>query len=57
MFYYPSNMNEIGTMKDESEGELNTEFVGLKSKMCFIIDVDCKENKKGKGVVKNIKRK
>ena len=57
MFYYPSNMNEIGTMKDESEGELNIEFVGLKSKMCFIIDVDCKENKKGKGVVKNIKRK
>ena len=50
MFYDPSNMNKIGKMKDESEGKINIEFVGLKSKMYSLIDVDGKENKKGKGV-------
>ena len=37
------------------------EFVGLKSKMCSLVNVDGKENKKGKGVkivvVENIKYK
>ena len=37
------------------------EFVGLKSKMCSLVKVDGKENKKGKGVkivvVENIKYK
>ena len=50
MFDDPSNMNKIGKMKDESEGKINIEFVGLKSKMYSLIDVDGKENKKGKGV-------
>ena len=61
MFYDPSNMNKIGKVKDESEGKINIEFVGLKSKMYSLIDVDGKENKKGKGVnsvvVNNIKLK
>ena len=46
-------------MKDESEGKINIEFVELKSKMYSLLDVDGKENKKGKGVnsvvVNNIK--
>ena len=37
-------------MKAESEGKAVIEFVGLKSKMYSLIDVDGKENKKGKGV-------
>ena len=49
-FYDPSNMNQIGKMKAESERKAVIEFVGLKSKMYSLIDVDDKENKKGKGV-------
>ena len=60
-FYDPSNMNEIGKMKDESEGKINIEFVGLKSKMYSLIDIDGEEKKKEKGVnsvvFKNIKHK
>ena len=60
-FHDPSNMNEIGKIKDESEGKINLEFVGLKSKMYSLIDVDGKENKKGKRVnsvaVNNLKHK
>ena len=33
MFYDLTNKNEIGKMKDVSEGKMNDEFVGLKSKM------------------------
>ena len=43
-FYDPSSMNEIGKMKDESEGK-NIEFVGLKSKMYSLKSVDGKEKK------------
>ena len=61
MFYDPSNMNEIGKMKDESGGKINIEFVGLNSTIYYLIDVDGKKNKKGKGinsaVAKNIKHK
>ena len=46
-------------MKDESEGKINIEFVGLKLKMYSLKNVVGKENKKGKGVnsavVENIK--
>ena len=37
-------------MKDESKRKLVNEFVGLKSKMYSLIDVDNEENKKAKGV-------
>ena len=47
-FYDPSNINEIGKMKDESKEKINVEFVGLKSKMQSIKNVDGKENKTGK---------
>ena len=43
-------MNEIGIMKGESERKINIEFVGLKSKMYSLINVDGNKNKKGKGV-------
>ena len=47
MFYGLSNMNKIGKMKDESEGKMNIEFVGLKSKMYSFFDVNGKEIKTG----------
>ena len=34
----------IAKMKDEFKGKTISEFVGLKSKMHFLIDVDNKEN-------------
>ena len=46
-------MNEIGIMKDESERKIYIEFVGLKSKMYSLINVDGNENKKGKVAVNN----
>ena len=48
-FYDLSNTNKVGKMKDESEGKINIGFVGLKSKMYSLTDVDGKKNKKGKG--------
>ena len=59
-------MNKIGKMKDESEGKinieiLNIEFVGLKSKVYSLKNVDSKRNKVGKRVnsvvIQNIKYK
>ena len=46
-FYDPAN-------KNEPKGKINYEFVGLKSKMQSIKNVDGKENKTGKGVNKNV---
>ena len=60
MFYDLANENEMSLkMKDESKGKINDEFVGLKSKMQSIQNINGNENKTGKGVneyvVKNIK--
>ena len=49
-----SSINEIGKMKDESKGNINDAFVGLKSKMHSLIDVDGKENKTAKVVNKHV---
>ena len=40
----------IGKMKDVSEVKINNEFVGLKSKMCSMKNVDGKESNTAKGV-------
>ena len=44
----------IGKMKDGFKGKIISEFVGLKPKMYSLIDVDDKQNKKAKGVNKNV---
>ena len=40
----------IGKMKDESEGKINDQFVGLKSEMYPIKNIDGKEYNTAKGV-------
>ena len=40
----------IGKTKDVSEGKINSEFVGLKSKMYFMKNIDGKETNTAKGV-------
>ena len=55
------NNKVIGKMKNEFKGKIISEFVGLKSNMYSLVDVDGKENKQPKrvnrGVVKNIRHK
>ena len=41
-------------MKDEFKRKIINGFVGLKSKMYSFVDVDHEENKKAKGVNKNV---
>ena len=49
--------NVIGKMKDEFKEKIISEFIELKSKMYSLINVDCEEVKKIKGVNKNIVKK
>ena len=44
----------IDKMKHEFKGKIIGEFVGLKSKIYSLVDVDWKENKKAKGVNKKL---
>ena len=44
-------------MKEDFKGRIISEFVGLKSKMYSLIDVDNKEATKTKGVNKKIRYK
>ena len=49
-FFDLTNNKVIGKMKDVSEGKINDEFVGLKSKMYSMKNIDGKESNTSKGV-------
>ena len=49
-FFHPTNKKVIGKMKDEKEGQINDEFVGLKSKMYSTKNIDGKESNRAKRV-------
>ena len=53
-FFDPVNKDVIGKMKDEVKGIIISEFIGLKSKMYSLADVDGEEIKKAKGANKNV---
>ena len=49
-FFDQANKKLIHKMKDESEGKITDEFVGLKSKMYSMKNIDGKESNMAKGV-------
>ena len=49
-FFDPTNKTVIGKMKEVSEGKIIDEFVGLKSKMYSMKNIDVKESNTAKGV-------
>ena len=49
-FFDETNKKVIGKMKDESEGKMIDEFVGIKSKMYSMKNIDGKESNTAKGV-------
>ena len=49
-FFDETNKNVIGKMKDESEGKIIGEFIGLKSKIYSMKNIDGKESNMAKGV-------
>ena len=49
-FFDETNKKVIGKMKDESEGKIIGEFVGLKSKMYSMKNIDDKESNAANGV-------
>ena len=51
-FFDPVNKKIIGKVKDEVKRKIISEFVGLKSKMYSLIDVDGKKIKKQKDSIK-----
>ena len=53
-FFDPVNKKVIDKMKDEFKGKIISEFVGLKSKIYFLVNVEGEENKKAKRVNKNV---
>ena len=50
MFFDLTNKKVLGKMKDVSEGKIIDEFVGLKSKMYSMKNIDSKESNTAKGV-------
>ena len=51
------NKKVLGMMKDEADGEINDEFVGLRAKFYSYKMLEGKENKKYKGVKKYVVKK
>ena len=49
-FFGDTNKNVIGKIKDVSEGKIIDEFLGLKSKMYSMKNIDGKESNTAKGV-------
>ena len=49
-FFDEANKKVIGKMKDESEGKIIGDFIGLKSKMYSMKNIDGKESNTAKGV-------
>ena len=49
-FFDQADKKVIGKMKDKSEGKIIDEFVGLKSKMYSMKNIDGKESNTAKGV-------
>ena len=49
-FFNETNKKVIGKMRDESEGKIIDEFVGLKSKMYSMKNIDGKESNTAKAV-------
>ena len=49
-FFDPTNKKVIGKMKEEFEGKAIGEFVGLKSKMFYVKNIDGKKSNTAKGV-------
>ena len=56
-YYDPKNNAVLGKMKDEFKGKIINDFVGLKSTMNSLINVDDREVRKAKGINKKIKHK
>ena len=56
-FFDPSNEKFIDKMKDESKAKINDEFVGLKSIIHSIKNVDGGENKRRKGINQSVLKK
>ena len=53
----PVNKKVISKMKDDFKGRIISEFIGLKSKMYLLINVNDEEVTKAKGVNKKIRHK
>ena len=49
-YFDEANKSVIGKMKDESEGKIIDDFVGLKSKMYSMKYIDGKETNTAKGI-------
>ena len=53
-FFDPANKKVIGKIKDEFKGKIINGFIGLKSKMYSLIDLEDEKVTKAKGVNKKI---